>query len=65
MQYGHGTYIGPREDLRGERAMIRLDGLVLEAQFDNFDLAPLCYGWHAFAVEEFEQDKPVEVADAS
>ena len=63
----HGTYIGEREGLKGQGALLRThpndSGLVL-AQFDSLS-SPyvaahgLSHGWHLFSADEFELDAQV------
>lgn len=63
----HGTYVGPREHLRGNAALLLRDGAdYLLAQFDDRNLAleeentpaqsaaqSLGFGWHRFDVGNF------------
>lgn len=64
----HGIYIGPRNDLRGERAILMLEehrvqdmvpahGQVIArtvvAQFDNLE-TPYSHGWHQFQITDFK-----------
>lgn len=48
------TFYGGIEELRGRTALIkdRPNGKCV-AQFDDFDIAPWCYGWHEFDRHEF------------
>ena len=59
----HGTYIGPRKELRGKTAILWAQNTEnWEAQFDDASLvdettgAMLGYGWHKFPTKDFQVD---------
>lgn len=68
MKLRHGRYIGPREDLYGEMALIGENfGPMIEIQFDDINkfgintLEHLALGWHKFPEIDFQIfDEPTD-----
>jgi len=57
-----GTYIGNIEELKGETALILLNGTTVKAQFDDVNTG-FGYSWHEFNYDEFELDPEEEIDD--
>lgn len=55
------TYVGKIADLKGKTALVRPDGAVAYAQFDDAELTDrrrkLGVGWHEFAMSDFKVDE--------
>lgn len=58
----YAEYVGNREDLKGQKALVRPTGNpdVLLAQFDNLKLVE-AHGWHKFPVTDFQLLVPIHV----
>lgn len=59
-----GTYVGGRQELQGETALLSQEGLVWAAQFDN-KTTGFGHGWWEFPLEHFEVlgEGEIEVKD--
>ncbi len=56
-KFHFGIYVGRKNHLKGERAMIRPieNSIFVDAQFNNVDTG-LGYGWHEFYASDFQID---------
>lgn len=70
MMERHGTYIGPRKELKGKRALVKIErhyvqdmipshgevvSVTVTAQFDDVATG-LGHGWHNFRLDDFDID---------
>ena len=57
----HGTYIGDREDLKGETTLLRIFDKAVVAQFDNLGLDyHYTHGQTAFLATDWEVDTEID-----